>query len=563
MDMTGIVARHRALATLAAGLAAFAAGCGTVQQFDPAPEHLKTVEGARDVPPAVTQLPAPPAPVPRRPQETYSVVVTDVPLKDVLFALARDARINVDVTGDLQGNVTLNAVDQTLPQILDRLSRQASIRYTLQDGTLVVMPDAPYWQSYRVDYVNLARTTEGEVTVATQIATAGGSVDEESDSSASSDSATNGSKTVVKNVADNSFWAMLGSNLRQLVTGRSQAGGGEAGAEGTEGADPVVVNPMTGMVSVQANSAQQAEVQAYLDQLTAGAKRQVLIEITVVEVDLNDQYQAGVDWSSVSSQGGLGKDGVSMVSDLLGGNLGAAPVFTTTYNNFDADGSGFSATVKLLSQFGNTKVLSTPRIMALNNQTALLKVVENYVYFSVKADTTTTANVGTTTAYTTTPQSVSVGLVVSVTPQISDADAVTLNVRPTITSVAREVQDPNPDLKKNDISNLVPVIRTREIESIMRVASGNIAILGGLMEDKIDYQTRRVPVLGQIPLAGELVNNRNNAAQKTELVIFLRPVVIKDASLDGDYAGMRGFLPGDTFFAQPNEAQPFNVAPSR
>ena len=259
MDMTGIVARHRALATLAAGLAAFAAGCGTVQQFDPAPEHLKTVEGARDVPPAVTQLPAPPAPVPRRPQETYSVVVTDVPLKDVLFALARDARINVDVTGDLQGNVTLNAVDQTLPQILDRLSRQASIRYTLQDGTLVVMPDAPYWQSYRVDYVNLARTTEGEVTVATQIATAGGSVDEESDSSASSDSATNGSKTVVKNVADNSFWAMLGSNLRQLVTGRSQAGGGEAGAEGTEGADPVVVNPMTGMVSVQANSAQQAE----------------------------------------------------------------------------------------------------------------------------------------------------------------------------------------------------------------------------------------------------------------------------------------------------------------
>jgi general secretion pathway protein D len=97
----------------------------------------------------------------------------------------------------------------------------------------------------------------------------------------------------------------------------------------------------------------------------------------------------------------------------------------------------------------------------------------------------------------------------------------------------------------------------------MRVASGNIAILGGLMQDRIEYQNQRVPVLGQIPIAGELVNNRNNKAEKTELVIFLRPVVIKDASLDGDYAGMRGFLPGDTFFAQPNEAQPFNVAPSR
>lgn len=216
----------------------------------------------------------------------------------------------------------------------------------------------------------------------------------------------------------------------------------------------------------------------------------------------------------------------------------------------------------MLDTFGTVKVLSSPRISVLNNQSALLKVVENYVYFNVKADTTTTTNIATTT-YTTTPQSVSVGLVVSVTPQISDNDAVILNVRPTITSVAREVSDPNPDLKKNDINNLVPVIRTREIESVMRVGSGNIAILGGLMEDKIDYQTQRVPIVGQIPLIGEVVNNRNNQARKTELVIFLRPVVIKDASLDGDYAGMRRFLPGENFFSSPNEAQPFNIAPTR
>jgi general secretion pathway protein D len=151
-------------------------------------------------------------------------------------------------------------------------------------------------------------------------------------------------------------------------------------------------------------------------------------------------------------------------------------------------------------------------------------------------------------------------LVLSVTPQISDSEVITLNVRPTITSLGEPVVDPNPDL--NGL-NKVPQIRVREIESVMRVASGNIAILGGLMQDRIEYQNQRVPVLGQIPIAGELVNNRNNKAEKTELVIFLRPVVIKDASLDGDYAGMRGFLPGDTFFAQPNEAQPFNVAPSR
>ena len=203
--MTGNVARRRALFIVTSGLAAFVAGCGTVQQFDPAPEHLKTIEGRRAVPPAVTQLPAPPAPVPRPPQETYSVVVTDVPVKDVLFALARDAGVNIDVSGDLQGNVTINAIDQTLPQILDRISRQASIRYSLDNGTLVVLPDAPFWQSYRVDYVNLARTTEGEVTVATQIATAGGSVGEDEESGGGDESESNGSKTIVKNLSDNSL----------------------------------------------------------------------------------------------------------------------------------------------------------------------------------------------------------------------------------------------------------------------------------------------------------------------------------------------------------------------
>jgi general secretion pathway protein D len=311
----------------------------------------------------------------------------------------------------------------------------------------------------------------------------------------------------------------------------------------------VIINAESGVITVRATQRQHERIQEFVDRVVNAARRQVLIEATIVEVTLNDGYQQGINWTQLASGGAL-----NFIGDALTKN--AANFSYTKGGNPDA-------LVTMLNTFGTTKVLSSPRLSVMNNQTALLKVVENYVYFSVKADTTTTANVGTTTAYTTTPQSVSVGLVVSVTPQISDADAVTLNVRPTITSVAREVQDPNPDLKKNDISNLVPVIRTREIESIMRVASGNIAILGGLMEDKIDYQTRRVPVLGQIPLAGELVNNRNNAAQKTELVIFLRPVVIKDASLDGDYAGMRGFLPGDTFFAQPNEAQPFNVAPSR
>ena len=528
--MTGNVARRRALLIVTSALAAFAAGCGTVQQFDPAPEHLKTIEGRRAVPPAVTQLPAPPAPVPRPPQETYSVVVTDVPVKDVLFALARDAGVNIDVSGDLQGNVTINAIDQTRPQILDRISRQASIRYSLDNGTLVVIPDAPFWQNYRVDYVNLSRTTEGEVTVATQIATAGGSVGEDEESGGGDVSGSNGSTTVVKNLSDNSFWPLLGGNLRQLITGRS------SGTEGAaEGDDPVVVNPMSGLVSVRGTGVQHQQIQAYLDQLSAGAKRQVLIEITVVEVDLNDQYQAGVDWARVSSEGGLGDNGVSFISDLIGGNLATAPVFGMTYNNFDADGSGFSATVKLLAQFGDTKVLSTPRIMALNNQTALLKVVDELVYFTLTSETieSTGPGIAPRTIVTSEIKTVPVGFVMSVTPQISDNGNVSLNVRPTLTRILDFVVDPAPRLADppSDFDNLVPQLHVSEIESLLEVADGQTVVIGGLMQDRTSKQTDGVPYLSRIPLVGDLFSFRNDEVKKSELVLFLRPTVIRGAGV--------------------------------
>ena len=525
--MTRIVARRRALFVLASAVGAFTAGCGTVQPFDPAPEHLKTIAGTDVVPPTVTQMPAPPAPAPRAPQETYSVVVTDVPVKDVLFALARDAGVNVDVSGDLQGNVTINAINQTLPQILDRISRQTSLRYTLDNGTLLVLPDAPYWQNYRVDYVNITRSSEGEVTVATQIATAGGSVNKESESGGGGESAGNGSNTKVKNITNNSFWAGLAGNLRQLITGKAQ------GAEGaTEGDDPVVVNAMAGIVSVRGTSLQHQQIEAYIDQISNNARRQVLIEVTVVEVELNDQYQAGVDWSKVSSNGGLGKDGVSLISDLTGGNLASAPVFTMTYNNFDADGSGFAGAVKLLAEFGDTKVLSTPRVMTLNNQTALLKVVDERVYFTITSETIEgTDNSEPRTIITSEINTVPVGFVMSVTPQINQNGNVSLNVRPTLTRILGFVIDPAPRLLKVDFDNLVPELHVSEIESLLEVADGQTVVMGGLMQDRSKKQRDGIPGLSRIPLVGDLFSYRNDEVTKSELVLFIRPTVIRSAGV--------------------------------
>ena len=585
------------------------AGCTAPQPKEPLKGHLSSESTP---PPQTGNIPAPvlntlalPKPQPAPKAETYSVVVNNVPVRDLLFALARDAKVNVDIHPGISGNVTLNAIDQTLPQLLARIAKQVDMRFELDGPNLAVMPDSPFLKHYKVDYVNLARNVTGTVSTNTQIATGTSAVSGASGGGATpgGGSAGNISNTRIENTSRNNFWDSLEKNIKDILRetdkilpegssetvveqNAAQSATGTAALPAMTGqragqalasalqANPnpnsssqsagtsivrrntfreaasVIMNPESGVITVRATQRQHERIQEFIDRVANSVRRQVLIEATIVEVTLKDGYQQGINWSQMASGGA-----VKFIGNALTG---------TAKNLTFEKGDNPTAIITLLESFGTTKVLSSPRLSVLNNQTALLKVVENYVYFNVKADTTTTANVGTTTTYTTTPQSVSVGLVVSVTPQISDSDMVVLNVRPTITSVAREVADPNPDLIKNSINNLVPVIRTREIESIMRVGSGNIAILGGLMEDKIDYQNQRVPLLGRIPLAGELANDRNNAAQKTELVILLRPVVIRDPSLDGDYAAMRGYLPNAGFFAQPSEAQPFNnVMPGR
>ena len=151
----------------------------------------------------------------------------------------------------------------------------------------------------------------------------------------------------------------------------------------------------------------------------------------------------------------------------------------------------------------------------------------------------------------------------NVTPEINDADYVTINVRPTITRIIGYVNDPNPSLAYpcgtsatcniTPIVNKVPEIRTREMESIIRISSGQVAVLGGLMQDEINNLTDSVPLLGEIPIAGNLFKSRNDTKTKTELVIFLRPVVIKDASMEGDFSAYRNNLPDANYLKPENE----------
>ena len=329
----------------------------------------------------------------------------------------------------------------------------------------------------------------------------------------------------------------------------------------------IIVNPEAGVVVARATARQHEKVQEYLDMVLNAARRQVVIEATIAEVSLSDAYQQGINWQSLRSlRPGAPQAGFSAAQNPTGLVAGAVPdpfstaagSFTTPPGtfafllNYIAPGLGLSSTLSLLETFGKVKVLSSPKISVLNNQTAMLKVVDNVVYFSIKSDTTTTTT-GTTTNFTSTAQSVSVGLVMSVTPQISETGTILLNVRPTISSLKGAGKtDPTPGLA---VANIVPEIQTREMESMLRLADGEVAVMGGLMEDRINNTTNQVPGVGDIPLVGNFFRNRNETTSKTELVIFLKPTIIRDPSINGDYRAFRDQLPqADYFGAKPAAA---------
>jgi general secretion pathway protein D len=149
------------------------------------------------------------------------------------------------------------------------------------------------------------------------------------------------------------------------------------------------------------------------------------------------------------------------------------------------------------------------------------------------------------------------GFVISVTPQISEGDIVTLNIRPSITKITGRVQDPNPSLFINNkqIESLIPVIQTREFETVLRVASGQTTVLGGLMQDSFSNARDGLPVLSRIPIFGDAVSYRNDAGKKSELVVFIRPIVLKDANIETDLSEYKRYLPDGQFFKEAEPAQ--------
>jgi len=532
-------------------LSAFAIGslclslqaCGPTRPPEQSKGHNSEVsQQAKDIPQAVTQTTLLPVPQPRPKLETYTVVVSGVPTKDLLFSMARDAKINLDIHEDIEGKVTLNAIDQTLDQILDRIAQQTDIRYSLDKNTLRVRADKPYLETYKVDYVNISRKSKGVIRVATNIGSTGqGEIGESSGrsrSSSGSSSQDNSSLTEVKLESNNAFWETLSSNIIEILDDNSDS---QLSRDSNKNSN-VIVNKEAGLIMVRASYKKHRQIQTFIDQVLNNSKRQVLIEATIAEIKLSDSYQTGVDWSVVASDGNTG---LNILSDFTGSNLAQSPFSSLTLTN-TSGGDQVNVALRALEEFGDVKVLSSPKVMAINNQPAILKVVDNIVYFEMQVDTALSENSSASlTSFETQIKTVPVGFVMAVTPYINEHNVVTLNIRPTISRVIDNVEDPNPAFRTANVISSVPVIQVREIESILSINSGDTAVIGGLMQDTVNDRSSGVPLLSDIPILGNFFKYKNDAREKSELIIFIRPLVINHASLNGDLSEFKQFLPAD------------------
>lgn len=506
--------------------------------------------------------------------EIYSITAVNVPVNELLFKLAQDANKEIDIYSGVGGLVTINAINQPLDSILKRISEQLGFVYVLKRNQIVIKPDYPEWRSYKIDYVNITKTSTE-------------SIDMQMSVSSSTDGAAtvnNPSTTSVKVESKHLFWENLKQNIeilaqvnpldafreefvqRKMMNDATAKGNGATTTNSPVFGDSVasngdfqasqksalsskisvntLVNPEAGMIAVYATDARHKEIKKYIDEVVNRVERQVFIEATVVEVELNDTYQAGIDWDFVNTKFFGNNGGITLSSPFSGPSngfsIGTIDPFTSGTGPFKTGNWDITSNIKLLSEFGDSKVLSSPKIMAINNQTALLKVVKNLVYFTVEADSSAEGGVSQTT-YTTEIHSLPVGFTMSVTPFVTDSDEVILNVRPTISKKVDSVKDPNPSLTV--IQSEIPVIQEKEMSSVLRLRNKQTAVIGGLIEDYNANLKTGTPGVSEIPFFGDLFSVRDDNANKKELVIFIRPIIVENPDIDaGDLKSVAKFL---------------------
>jgi len=477
-------------------------------------------------------------------QERFDISVDAVAAREFFIGLIKGTDLNIVVPPDLSGTLSLNLQNVTIDEVMQIVRDTYGYDYVKNGNLYRVLPNGMRTQIFKIDYLNVQRMGSSETQVSSGQVSSAGSSDSNSGSSNSSDDndddnsnssddqAVVGTRLKTKTNAD--FWSGLADTIKIII------GEGENRR--------VVVSPQSGMVIVHAMAGELRSVANFLDKAELSLRRQVILEAKILEVQLNDGFQAGVNWSALTEAGdgkniifgsGLSNSartinpstgvttlgntvlGTPTAIDIASNSVGG--VFSAALNLKD-----FNALIDLLATQGTVQVLSSPRISTVNNQKAVIKVgTDEFFVTEISSQTTTTTSSTTPTLDVELTPFFS-GIALDVTPQISESGEVVLHIHPTVSEVkdqTKTVVGPNGDL-------VLPLALSsiRETDSIVRARNGQVVVIGGLMKNNSIDENAKTPLLGDIPLFGSAFRQKRQSSVKSELIILLKPIVADDAA---------------------------------
>ena len=469
-------------------------------------------------------------------ERRFDLTVDNVPTRTFFQTLVADTPYNVVVHPDVKGAVSLELSEVTVTEVMDIMRSVYGLDAVLNNSTFQVYPDVLRTEIFQIDYLNIKRTGVSDMQVsAGSVADSGGqsrnngqSFDVRDDFSinVSGEQRKGGQGGVVGTSVSTSgysdFWIELEDTLNAIIST-------DAGAQ-------VVVTPQAGLVVVRAKPDSLSAVRNYLNRVESSIHRQVILEAKILEVTLKEGFQAGINWNTFGEQSGgtfqpvtsVGADG--LVTTTLGSNNNVAGELTFgTGNFFNPRGSqfslfsefaDFSAVINLLETQGVVQVLSSPRITTVNNQKAVIKVGDDEFFVTDISVNTVTAGAAINTNDSPELTPFFSGIALDVTPQISESGDVILHVHPTVSEVQEQV--------KIISGEAVPLAAStiRESDSVIRARTGDIVVIGGLMQNSSNDNTAGIPVLSKLAGLGAAFRQRDRSSVKSELVILLRPIVI-------------------------------------
>ncbi len=461
-------------------------------------------------------------------ERRFDVSALDVDAKVFFPSLVQGTPLSVAVHPDVQGTISLSLKGVTLTEAIQVVEDIYGYEVSREGRILRVFPAGMRTETFPLNYLYMERdglsltsVSSGRLSDNNNSNSNNSNSDNSNNSNSNNNSngnngnnsSNNGSSdssngTFIRSRTKTDFWGELKETLTSII---GETGGGRQ----------VVVTPQAGLVTIRAFPSELRQVRTFLNTAESHLQRQVILEAKILEVTLSDGYQQGIQWDNV-----LGHVGNTNVNFGTSAGPGLSDKITSAIGgvtSLSIKGSDFTTMINFLDTQGDVDVLSSPRVTASNNQKAVIKVGTDE-YFVTDVSSTTVAS----TTPVTTPQVELTpffsGIALDVTPQIDRDGNVLLHVHPSVIDVKEQTKN----IKVSDASLELPLAQSeiRESDTVIRAASGDVVVIGGLMKSENIEVVSQVPLLGDIPLLGELFKNRSKQKKKTELIILLKPTVV-------------------------------------